>query len=486
MRTRLGSQTLRLCVTALLALTFGVFSFAATGSAQTLNQLDLGIAVPGGDAEPLAAAETEIGRSVDFVRLFSTWDDAFPTDRDLNALDGRNILLSVRPIADDGTRILWADIAAAQPGDPLHNDMVRWAQSIKPYQDQIWFTFNHEPEALSNIAHGDAAEFIDAWRAFMTVLDDEGVETLGRTWVSTSFAFQVLDDDRRAANTWYPGDEWVDVIAADAYNWHECRDEVTSPWIDLADLIEGFRRFGLEHPDQGLLLAEFGTVEDVEDPNRKAQWFADARATLNQPAYSQFIGASYFSVDDIRPGITCEWSFDSSPVSAAGFAALADDAAFGGTAAPLPIDPTDTPVPCQATITDAGVLLEWNLTGRNNILRNNAWIANPGDATSFLDANAPADATYTLRNRPIAGGVFDHDCIVPEEPAPEPEPTPEPEPEPTPEPEPAPVPAAPCQVTVTADGAVIDWTVEDNRYICLLYTSPSPRDQRGSRMPSSA
>ena len=24
------------------------------------------------------------------------------------------------------------------------------------------------------------------------------------------------------------------------------------------------------------------------------------------------------------------------------------------------------------------------------------------------------------------------------------------------------------------------------RYLCLLYTSPSPRDQRGSRMPSSA
>ena len=26
----------------------------------------------------------------------------------------------------------------------------------------------------------------------------------------------------------------------------------------------------------------------------------------------------------------------------------------------------------------------------------------------------------------------------------------------------------------------------DNSYFCLLYTSPSPRDQRGSRMPSSA
>ena len=27
---------------------------------------------------------------------------------------------------------------------------------------------------------------------------------------------------------------------------------------------------------------------------------------------------------------------------------------------------------------------------------------------------------------------------------------------------------------------------EDIKYTCLLYTSPSPRDQRGSRMPSSA
>ena len=28
--------------------------------------------------------------------------------------------------------------------------------------------------------------------------------------------------------------------------------------------------------------------------------------------------------------------------------------------------------------------------------------------------------------------------------------------------------------------------IRDKKGICLLYTSPSPRDQRGSRMPSSA
>ena len=36
------------------------------------------------------------------------------------------------------------------------------------------------------------------------------------------------------------------------------------------------------------------------------------------------------------------------------------------------------------------------------------------------------------------------------------------------------------------DKLIIDSAYESNLNTCLLYTSPSPRDQRGSRMPSSA
>ena len=33
---------------------------------------------------------------------------------------------------------------------------------------------------------------------------------------------------------------------------------------------------------------------------------------------------------------------------------------------------------------------------------------------------------------------------------------------------------------------LVEWTEQNNGYHCLLYTSPSPRDKRQSRMPSSA
>ena len=272
-----------------------IIAFTATLAQAANNPINLGLSIQSGEVPLLIDTENQLGRQVDTVRMFARWDDAFPSDQDLANLDGRNAILSIRP-QDGNTPIPWADIAAAQPGDPLHDDMVAWANAIEPYEDQLWITFHHEPEAASNLPHGDADEFIAAWQAFMTVLEDNGVESLGRTWITTNFAHRVSDNDRRSAPKWYPGDEWVDVIAADAYNWHECRPNSPSPWRDLGTLIEDFRLFGLEHPDQQLMLAEFGTVEDPDDPNRKAQWFTDAQALFAEPGYEQFVTVSYLSL----------------------------------------------------------------------------------------------------------------------------------------------------------------------------------------------
>ena len=41
-------------------------------------------------------------------------------------------------------------------------------------------------------------------------------------------------------------------------------------------------------------------------------------------------------------------------------------------------------------------------------------------------------------------------------------------------------------IDVETDKVVLELPAPEAGVICLLYTSPSPRDQRGSRMPSSA
>ena len=61
----------------------------------------------------------------------------------------------------------------------------------------------------------------------------------------------------------------------------------------------------------------------------------------------------------------------------------------------------------------------------------------------------------------------------------------EPEPEPEPEPTPAPTTTTAANTVENAQGSSVPGC-EPNCFICLLYTSPSPRDKRQSRMPSSA
>ena len=94
-----------------------------------------------------------------------------------------------------------------------------------------------------------------------------------------------------------------------------------------------------------------------------------------------------------------------------------------------------------------------------------------------LDLLPDVDIVYPPTTEPAP------DTTVPEEPEPAPDTTVPEEPEPTvPDPEPAPDPDE-GEGEGNGDG---DPEPEPEPEPCLLYTSPSPRDQRGSRMPSSA
>ena len=91
-----GSRLLWMAVAAAVVIPSSLY-MGSPGEAEDVRQLRLGIAVESGNPSLVSARETEIGRSFDVVRVFKLWDDPFPTADDLELLDGRDLILSIKP-----------------------------------------------------------------------------------------------------------------------------------------------------------------------------------------------------------------------------------------------------------------------------------------------------------------------------------------------------------------------------------------------------
>jgi hypothetical protein len=388
---------------------------------------------PGGTKDGRVGAttdlETAIGRQLDFVRVFEVWNSPFPTAFH-NHLIAKNqkMLLSVRAKRTNGTYVRWRDIADAQPGSVIHDQMVAWVERVRAIGQPVWFTFNHEPEYAENVSNGVASDFIAAWRRVITEFRDRGVDNVEFVWIMTDWSFHVTPSDRRHAPLWYPGDDYVDYIAADAYNWSTCRSGISLPWQSLEPIIEPLRQFGARHPDKGLMLAEWGSSTQGGD---KAAWIADAADLLKQPGWEQFVAVSYFSrTDQNYPA--CNFPLDSSPQAMAAFAAMGADPFYGGGGAPPPPPPppptnlvfggtadatnqagprwqSGTYTPSSSRIHD--FTLDW--TGSANLrmeirqASNNAWVgANTStDHPKELSAALTAGTTYRIAVWSMSGAA---------------------------------------------------------------------------------
>ena len=252
--------------------------------------------------------EASAGRKLALVRVYKHWDESLTNSVDTWARDGgRTLVLSVAPRRKDGTKILWRDIGAAPAGSALHNDVVRWAQSLKAYGAPVYFIFHHEPDLSGNTAYGTPADFVAAWRKVITTLRAQGVPGARYVWTTTAYGFERPDSDPLAAKHFYPGDDVVDEIGGDGYNFNGCSAKTPGSWRSFASVFEPMRRFGQAHPAKGLFAPEFGTVEDPAVPGRKGQWLADARATLKSPGWGQFKAVLYWHNEDLAldPSCTC-------------------------------------------------------------------------------------------------------------------------------------------------------------------------------------
>ncbi len=273
--------------------------------------------------DAIVALEDTLGTTLPIVRAFEQWESSIGEDKPLHRFvrdGGRDLAVSVKPERRDGTEIPWADIANARPGSVLYSEIQGMADSLSRYQAPVIFSFHHEAEGGRNASFGTSDEFIAAYRNIHSIFEAEGVTNVQYALILGEWSFEVGDffpTDRRRAELWYPGDDVIDIIGSDEYNWNNCRGETTEPWTSLADDIEPFLRFANQHPDKQLLLGEFGS--DIGSPGQKAEWLNDAQEWFStSPDADRFVALLYFHDDGRGEGWPeCEWWLDTSPSSTA-------------------------------------------------------------------------------------------------------------------------------------------------------------------------
>jgi hypothetical protein len=193
----------------------------------------------------------------------------------------------------------WRQVAAAGPGSALYGDIVRWAQTIKARGSSVMIAYNHEPEGHDRFTLGSAADFIAAYRHVESIFDQQGATNVVWTWQMTEWAFRVGPSGAQDAAKWYPGDQWVDDVGADAYNWYPCR--AGDPYTELQQMGDPALAFARAH-GKTASFPEFGSDATAN----RAQWLANVHKYLvqNQDVVT---AAFYFNRPPPDSTSTCRW-----------------------------------------------------------------------------------------------------------------------------------------------------------------------------------
>jgi hypothetical protein len=249
----------------------------------------------------VAAPEAAIGRRLDVAHAYHQWADAFPTAAEQRvAARGTDLFLAWKP------DVPWPRVASGAEDATIDAA----ASRVAGFGRRVYIAFHHEPEDQVGSSYGSAADYAAAFRHVVERFRARGVGNAVFVWnVMGAVKWYGL-----YTGGLYPGDDVVDWIAWDPYNWGACRGE---RWTSFAGVVAPFYSWlgAHGHGDKPFMLGEYGTVDDPAQPGRKADWFARELSQL--PQFPNLRALVYFDRNQ-----DCDWRVGSAPGSLAAYRAL--------------------------------------------------------------------------------------------------------------------------------------------------------------------
>ena len=262
-----------------------------------------------GDGSPsalkaeLLAREAALGRTLDYHTMFFGFRQ--PLASQLVAWDVQSGRIPLISWAGADTQLIVAG---------SYDDIIRsQAIALRDLGGPIIVRWGWEGEGLRNRSWAHSGPlYVDAWRHIVTIFRAEGATNVMFAWVGIAVSFT-----NGVAAPFYPGDDWVDWIGVDGYNWSPGRSGF--PWISFEQIFSAFYAWA-EPKEAPLMIAEFGVQERY--PGEKAAWFAAAGDVL-MTRFPDVKAISYF--DTLG---RYDWRIDTSTSSFDAFRAFSTNPYF--------------------------------------------------------------------------------------------------------------------------------------------------------------
>ena len=224
----------------------------------------------------IAALDTlqgQLGRHLDIVHTYLTWQGTFPTTSTQLALNQGSMLL-----------VSWVGIASTAVNSGTFDAAIKQrALEFKAIHKPIFLEWRWEMDRpnLRGFS-GTPAEFIAAWKHVRAIFTQQHVNSVAWVWCPTAKGFAPGGD----AAAYYPGNNEVDWTCADAYPG-------PGAYRSFADVTQPFFAWASHHP-QPIMIGEFG-VPQRYTPTQRSQWLDGVVQTVR--ANAQVRALVYFDSD---------------------------------------------------------------------------------------------------------------------------------------------------------------------------------------------
>ena len=263
--------------------------------------------------------QEQVGKKPAMIMWYQDWAQNFPWDACTNAVNyGAVPHIVWEPW-------YWSDHSKVQLQDIIDgkwDTYIRsWAQEIRNFRHTVFLRLAHEfniegyPWGIVN-NQKDPELYIKAYRHVVDIFKKEKVNNVKWVWcfMNHSHPDESWNDWERA----YPGDDYVDWIGIDGYNWGTTQD--WSQWEAFKYLFrDQVRRSKKLWPDKPIMVAEFASAEKGGD---KAAWIREIPGYLKTSMRDLDLIVWF----DIRK--EADWRVKSSKDSLAAFQEIMKDPLF--------------------------------------------------------------------------------------------------------------------------------------------------------------